>query len=364
MLRILEVINSLRTVGGAETFAVDFVLALSKVSTVDVVILYDQNDETLMKRLLDKGITVHVFHKKGHIDLKAIKQLRALMREGDYDVIHTENNALITSFFAARPLKKRPRIYHTVHNPANIESGGKLSQFLYKRFFKTPYAVPVGISSSMADSCNAFYKLTNTPYVDNGIDLSSFDSSLPLGKRPIDIAVVARMTEQKNYPFLIQVFSKLVVKYPSLRVSVAGDGILHDQVVDLINQNHLENNVTLLGVLPRSDSLLKQSKVLVLGSHYEGNPLCVLEAMASGCVVVSTSVGGIPDIVKDGENGFLFDEGDLDGFAAKLSDILGNPSDYEGIRARNVKDAARFDISHTAQAYLDLFALDWRRVDA
>lgn len=363
-MKVLEVINSLRTIGGAETFAVDFSIELSHIAEVEVAILYDANNSYLLSRLKNAGITTHVFHKRAHIGLKTIFDLRRLIKTGHFNVVHTENNALISTFLARMGIRQKPKIFHTIHNPAPIECGGRVSGFLYRRFFKQKDVVPVAISSEMAKSANAFYKMLNCPFINNGIDLSTFNSRIPLRERQTDCAVVARLTEQKNYPFLIRVFCYVQERIPSFQAKIAGDGPLRHEIEDSIAEKGAGSFIHLLGQTQRSADLLSNTKILVLGSLYEGNPLCLLEGMASGCVIVSSAVGGIPDIVLDGTNGFLFKEYGVEAFGSKIVDILTNPNEFEPIRLGNIRASLKYSIQQTVQSYAALFQSSWRRENA
>lgn len=96
----------------------------------------------------------------------------------------------------------------------------------------------------------------------------------------------------------------------------------------LINKNHVNDSVKLLGSVYGNfkKKLLRHSNLFILPSYNEGLPMALLEAMASGTAVVSTSVGGIPAIIKDGYNGFIVTPGDIEALVRKLAILCSNPS--------------------------------------
>ena len=127
-INVLEVISSLKPVGGAETFAVNFCVALSKKVNLHVAILYDVCTDSLVKTLKNNGIGYTFFHKKKGIDLKCAKLLSKFIVDNKIEYIHTENNALITTYLALKKIKqcKRIPILHTIHTVPGLE-GGKIS---------------------------------------------------------------------------------------------------------------------------------------------------------------------------------------------------------------------------------------------
>lgn len=360
-IKVLEVISSLGVAGGAETFAVNFSKAIHSKVDLTVVILYRENLSDYINDLSKAGIKTIILNKKKHFDVRTIKQLRTIIKRDNIEYIHTENNALITTFFAVLFLKKKPRVYHTIHNPAKIESGGKISQLLYKYFFRQKHIVPVAISKLMSDSANKFYRLQNTPYIYNGIDLSPFDGSKTLGERTYDCAVVARFEKQKNHSFLVDVFAHLHNLLPNLKTIMIGGGSLFKETTDKIEKIGAKSYISTPGVVKGSNLTLNETKILVLGSFYEGNPLCILEAMAAGAIIVSTRVGGIPDIVINGENGFLFDVGDSKSFIQMLYSILSEPTKYDGMRLANIETSKKYSMDKIVDEYIELFQSNWKR---
>ena len=97
-MKILEVISSLYPMGGAETFATNLCVEISKIAKLKVVILYQKNRDFFISKLKENNIDVVILDRKGHIDLKNAKQLREIILDFKPDVIHTENNALIQTF--------------------------------------------------------------------------------------------------------------------------------------------------------------------------------------------------------------------------------------------------------------------------
>jgi glycosyltransferase involved in cell wall biosynthesis len=125
---------------------------------------------------------------------------------------------------------------------------------------------------------------------------------------PAEILFAGRLSPEKG-------IRELVEATEGLNLVVAGDGPLRDLVPDA------------LGFVPHDELVRLQSRaaVVVLPSHQEGLPVCLLEAMACGRPVVASAVGGIPDVVEDGVTGLLVEPGDVDGLRAALQRLLADP---------------------------------------
>jgi glycosyltransferase involved in cell wall biosynthesis len=121
------------------------------------------------------------------------------------------------------------------------------------------------------------------------------------------LVFVGRFDRQKNPLLLLEAFESALQRRPRLHLAMVGDGVLRPQVEAHIRNRGLESKVSLLGVLapPKICEVLQAGDLFVLSSAYEGMPIAVLEALACGLPVVSTRVGEVDTIVKDGVNGFI-----------------------------------------------------------
>jgi glycosyltransferase involved in cell wall biosynthesis len=138
----------------------------------------------------------------------------------------------------------------------------------------------------------------------------------------LTIGTVGRMVEQKNQLQLLEVISRLKRQGHSVRLLIAGDGPLKGQMEARISGEGLESDVTLLGFLEDSRELLSCIDVFVFPSHYEGSANAIVEAMAMQLPVVAYDVSSMPEMVLDGETGFLAKYDDPEDFAEKTSRLL------------------------------------------
>ncbi|MDD4211346.1 MAG: glycosyltransferase [Clostridia bacterium] len=356
-MKILEIISSLEPIGGGETFAVNLCRELSINHIVKVVVLYKNHNPYFDKRLKEKNIDVIFLSKKKHIDFKNFRELRKIIKSFRPDVIHTENNSLIPSYFSTFfPFGfKKPFVFHTMHLAPIDECSNTFVRLCYKHILKKKRFIPVAITESLSLESKKFYRRKYVPYIENGIDLEPFekDNIIPITNRKYDVAVVARFTYQKNHEFLVKAFKELSKKIGNLKIAFIGSGELFDETVNLAKKLDV-NFIDFKGALNGPSKIVRDSKIIALGSRFEANPLSILEGLSAGCIVVSTNVGGIANIVKK-ENGILVENGDFNSFVEAFIKILGNVDAFKEMSVYNATYGRRFSMKRCAEEYVGLF---------
>ena len=129
--------------------------------------------------------------------------------------------------------------------------------------------------------------------------------------------------EGKGYKDLIGAFAKIAMRHPDWKIVLAGNGEI-EQASSLASELGISDQVVLLGWVSgeKKHKAFSEAKALCLPSYAEGFPMAVLDAWAYGLPVITTPVGGIPDVARDGENLLLFKPGDIDGLASCLERII------------------------------------------
>lgn len=127
----------------------------------------------------------------------------------------------------------------------------------------------------------------------------------------------------KGYQDLIRAFAKIAKKYPDWNVVLAGNGEV-EKGRAISKELGIANQVAFLGWVSgeQKDKVFRESMIFCLPSYAEGFPMAVLDAWAYGLPVITTPVGGIPDVAKDGENMLLFNPGDIDALAHQLEKMI------------------------------------------
>lgn len=144
------------------------------------------------------------------------------------------------------------------------------------------------------------------------------------------VTAVGRLTPKKNPLALIEAFALVLNHVPDAHLHLVGDGELREQVRRRVQEKKLESNITLHGALPQEKAVPLIAASWVFAQHsvtsatgdQEGLPVAILESLALGVPVVSTLHSGIPEVIVDGENGFLVREHDYETMADRLISVL------------------------------------------
>src|SRR4029077_5841450 len=137
---------------------------------------------------------------------------------------------------------------------------------------------------------------------------------------------VGRLVEVKQQAVLIRAFAQVAATFPAARMVLVGDGPLRAELEATALSLGLSGAVLFAGYQPRPERFLAAMDVFVLPSRAEAMPLVIPEAWAAGLPVVASRVGGIPELIEDGRTGLLVESGDVDGLAARLRQLLADPT--------------------------------------
>jgi glycosyltransferase involved in cell wall biosynthesis len=159
----------------------------------------------------------------------------------------------------------------------------------------------------------------------NYVDLPDLSDKSDNKDAIVEVLFLGVINAPKGVYDLLPAFRAAVAKAPELRLVLAGKGEL-EQANSMVRELQLEEHVTFAGWVSGDGKLdlLRRAQICVLPSHNEGLPVCLLEAMAWQIPVISTRVGGIPDLVREGCEGLLVDAGDQDGLSRALVQLAIN----------------------------------------
>jgi glycosyltransferase involved in cell wall biosynthesis len=350
--------------GGQERVAFD--LAVSQLRAgckVTAVSLAPPPDGPLAAEFRAAGIEVaRVARPKPGVDPMLVVRLSWWLRTHRVDLTHTHNRmALIYGAPAGR--LGGTAVVHTKHGN-NPRGGARLA--LAKLSGRCVDAF-VAVSPETAAFARQRHEVDDRKLIviPNGIELGRFHPEPTARERVrrelgIDagswvIGTVGRIAPEKNHALLVRAAAPLLG--PQLRLVVAGDGPLMGPLSELVAELRVGAFVHLLGARRDVPDVLNALDVLVMSSSTEGLPLVVLEAMATGLPVVSTRVGGIPDVLDEGETGFLVPSGDEAALRDRIARLHADPAGTRaaGAKARSVA-VARYSGERMQRDYLELYA--------
>ena len=185
----------------------------------------------------------------------------------------------------------------------------------------------------------------------------TFEVAEPARLKNKTVIAVGRLCYQKGFDRLIAVWEKVVDQLPEWTLKIIGAGEDEDNLRRLLNDKGLEENVIIHSA--QSDDMpeiYKDASIYVMTSRYEGLPMALLEAQAAGLPIVSFDCKcGPKDIVTDGEDGYLVNEGDIDTMAQRLIRLMTDEDLRIEMGANAFRNSDRFSESVVMQQWLDLF---------
>lgn len=184
--------------------------------------------------------------------------------------------------------------------------------------------------------------ISTSPYRLSDIVLP--ESMLPVDwSRPIKLLFVGRVEVNKGFTELLECLSG---EMPfDWRLTIVGDGAFMPEVKRLIGRYGIAEKVELMGFVPFGPDLMKQYRshdIFVLPSYSEGLPQVVLEAMAGGCLVLASNVGGIPDVVNSGRTGLLFAPKSIDELRKAFIYVYRHQAEVESMRLEALNVARKY----------------------
>jgi glycosyltransferase involved in cell wall biosynthesis len=212
----------------------------------------------------------------------------------------------------------------------------------------------------------AGFDASNLRFIPNGVDTERFRPGAP-GDAPWTppqgwpatgpvVVTVSRLVPAKGLDVMLRAWRIVAEAAPAARLVIVGDGPLRAECEAMSRSYGLTDSVALIGSRPDVPQILRSSHVYVSSSRTEGMSNSLLEGLASGLPLVATRVGGAEDTVEPGVNGLLVRDGDPEGLAAALREVLSNDEKRQTMGAASRRMALeRFALEKIVDRYLDLF---------
>ncbi|MDO5023352.1 glycosyltransferase [Slackia piriformis] len=328
---------------------------------VKVYCVYGEPHDNAMERaVLESGIPIIYIGKGLGFSLKcSFKLFRELMKFSP-DIVHTHLGAGL--YCAPWALLHGGRMLHTLHSIPEKEAG-RLRRRVMGFLFKAEKVVPVAISETNRRLTASFYGLPidRVEMVVNPVDISVFRDMdpKPFEGRKYAFIHVARFEEAKNHRGLVRAFAMFLESdreaFSGMRMALVGTGPLEGEIKLAVDELGLRNSVDFLGVRDDVASLMHDSSCFVLPSFYEGLPMTILEAMAAGIPIIATPVGGVPDVVKDGETGILVPLNDPDALSEAMRAVIMNRENNDRMVASALDSLELYSCDVVADSYGSLY---------
>lgn len=340
---------------GAEIMCENLTYELKKLgNNVVVISLYDYHS-AITERLENNGIEILYLNKKPGLDLSVIFKLIKIFRAEKPDVIHTHRYVMQYAIPAAIISKVKHRV-HTVHNVAKKENT-RVARLINKFFYKYAHVIPVALSEKIKNTIIDEYNINQEkiPVIFNGIDLSKcIEKNNYEANEKFTILHIGRFSEQKNHQGLIEAFYLFTRNHPNSILVLIGDGNKKEEIKKIVQKKGIAQKVRFMGVKSNVYSYLNEADVFVLPSIYEGVPMTLIEAMATGLPIVATTVGGVPDMLENGKEAFLVSL-DINQIARAIEAFYQSCEMRKTIGKNAKKRSITFSAEHMAEQYLEVY---------
>ena len=273
-------------------------------------------------------------------DYQALRKLRAYFKEEKFDVVHTHSSkAGIIGRIAARQAGV-PVVVHTVHGQAfhAYEKPWKKLLYITAERIAAKYCDKIyAVAQAMIDQCVDAKVAPREKYmvVYSGMDTAAFVNAkrdsvlrekLGIPENAKVIATVARLFPMKGYEEMLPAAAQLVKEFPDLHFLPVGDGPMFDELQKEIARLGMSDRFHFAGLVPphKVCDYIAQADLLWHLSLHEGLPRAVVQALAVGIPAIGYKLDGTPEVVLNGETGFVTSPQDVDAVVRYSSQLLGD----------------------------------------
>jgi glycosyltransferase involved in cell wall biosynthesis len=285
-------------------------------------------DQVRSRGLIAEALGSRFRHPSGFV--KGIRAVRHHIHQEAPDLLHAEGvSAAVVAALGRAGLSRPPGLIATVHN---LSSSGTWAYGLATLLLRLTGAYLTTVSESERARylrCGFPERRSRTVY--NGVDIAIPDpsdqrrrirASLGIPAETTVVIHVGRLSPEKGHSLLLDAVAGIASQGLDFRLLCAGDGPLRPAIEKDCIRLGLEERVQFLGFRTDVSGLLAASDLLVLPSLSEAFPMVLLEAMACGLPVLASRVGGVPELVEDGREGWLVEPGDLAGLRRALDHAI------------------------------------------
>lgn len=358
-MRILHIHTSMAG-GGIESMVCGIVNEMAKTKDVTLCTIFKpKHTDVFEKKLSQKVKRDNLGKEKTGFSLKEIYKIYKYIKNGKFDIVHI-HGFFYYYFISILLLHSKTKFVYTIHSDAkqeNVSWDARL--FKIKRMcFKRGYMKAVTISEVSQESFNNMYNC-NSNLIKNGIPKSIITDTTLLNQYKITLSTkilfhAGRISEPKNQLLLCKVADRLIKEGFDIVLLIAGGN--QDPIIYNAIEPYFSDRIKYLGERNDIPQLFASSDAMCLPSIWEGLPVVLLEALSVGCIPVCTPVGGIPNVIKDGENGFLSKDSSFQSYYETLKSFL--KSDKEVIKEMKkncIKSFEPYSIEIASNNYINFY---------
>lgn len=354
--------------GGAERLLVDTAAKGDHRAFDYEVAFVLEAEDAFAGTIVANGTKVHGLGARADMDLRWMAAFRRLLMGDHFDLVHFHlpyTAALGRLVIASLPRQIQPASLYTEHSLWNKVSPPV--KILNRATIGRDGAV-IAVSQAAYDALPGSLK-RRAQVVVHGVDLSLSSEMIAhrevvretlraeLGVPPGDLlaVTVAGLRREKGYDVLLDTARLSAERQLPITFAAAGAGSLDQELAERHRSLGLGERFQFLGHRRDALELLTAADIVVLASHQEGLPVVLMEATSVGAAIVATSVGGVPQVITDGENGLLVPPGDPRRLVDALARVSADPELRRQLGQQAMAGSAEFDVARASQEIEDIY---------
>lgn len=370
-IKVLLVVGN-KTLNGTEKYALDIAANLSK-EKFDVCIATPEKGP-LSEILKRKNIREFIYHN-GRINkftLSGTKNLYSFIKKEKFDVVHANSGVIpcIVSKLSGVKLilETKHGLFFTEENLKNLSFFTKIHEKIKQHY--SDYII--AISQNDKNRLIEYFKIKENKIkiIYNGIDINSLsiyrEKKMNLKREEnkyFTLGNIGRLTYQKAQEKIIKAANEFKVETDGIKILIIGDGENLEMLNSLIRESKLENMINIVSYKENIYDYFIRIDVLLLTSRFEGIPYVIMESMVLGIPVITTDVGGIGNLIKNGYNGLIVDGDNPVEIKNAVLKYKNDKLFYETIRKNAFETISAYSIDSFIKNYEQLYSISKSQIN-
>lgn len=303
-------------------------------------------------------------------DIGAIIKIKKLLKQIKPDVTYLHSSKAGAIGRIALAFNFKTKILYNAHGwyfNAQISNKKKKMYALIEKILAIKTDKIINISKNEYESAlkNKIASPKKMCIIENGIDFTKFvdcerrrietRKKYNIKENDIVIGVVGRISEQKDPITSTKAFNSIHNKFSNTKMMFVGDGDLRQKITEYARQNNTENDIIITSWVENVETYIPAFDIAILPSKWEGFGLALIEYMACHKPIVASNIGGITNIIKNNENGFLIEPGNIDDLTNKIEELINNKKIQKKFIKNNDNTMKKYDIKNVVKKHEELF---------
>ena len=329
------------------------------------------HNQKYVKECERDGIKTHSIPFARHSlwgNLKCLPKLKKLLKKEQYDIVHTHTETGGLLLKLAQIAKGKSKFFYTPHGMSFWKGSCLKSQLVYKpleRWICSGMDMNLAMNMEEVENLVRWHKPSATYVHGIGLNVARMQSlkrsqeevrkEFGLTDGEMFVASIGELDDNKNHLTVMKALAKL--GRSDFKYVVCGVGPNKDMLLKRAQALGLKDQVILAGYRSDIPDILKAANIFVFPSFHEGMPVSALEAMACGLPVICSEIRGNIDIVKEGDNGYLFDPADAETLTHKLSLLMDDSDKCKAMGEKNREIVKKFSMEAVTEELKKIYTL-------